>query len=126
MGKETPQARALHRALIERGIHCQLEAYDGHKHVDISIPWAKLDIEIDGLQHYIDPRQMRADLDRSFYSRENDEFDTIHLPNIVIEHHLCEVADAIAKVAREDYSAIKKSEEGFNLVSFIKSLLNKP
>ena len=46
--KVTPQTKALYDALRKWGIKCKLEAYDGYKHVDISIEWAKLNIEIDG------------------------------------------------------------------------------
>ena len=43
----TPQAQALHDALVARGIECELEPWDGHKHVDLGIPRAKINIEID-------------------------------------------------------------------------------
>jgi len=108
MEKTTPQARALYEALQKRGIHCKLEAYDGYKHIDISIPWAKIDIEIDGLQHYLDPEQLMSDFDRARLSAQNDDFDTMHIPNIIVEQHLERIADTIAIVAREWYEAINK------------------
>ena len=40
--KVTSQARRLSLALWKRGIKNELEDYDGYKHVDISIPWARL------------------------------------------------------------------------------------
>jgi very-short-patch-repair endonuclease len=108
--KITPQARKLHIALKERGIKSELEAFDGIKHVDISIPWAKLDIELDGLHHFLDPEQIHKDLERSFWSQENDEFDTLHIPNFIIDAYLNKVADAIAKVARDRYQEIKSGD----------------
>lgn len=127
MPNSTPQAIALHQALMARGIKCQLEVCDGHKHVDISIPWAKLDIEVDGNQHYTDARQMKADLDRSYYSSQNDEFDTIHIPNMAVDKYLDKVADAIARVARDDYCAMKEEadyESKSNIfISFLKRFL---
>lgn len=125
MPKSTPQASALHAALLKRRIKCQLEAFDGHKHVDISIPWAKLDIEVDGMHHYTDPKQMRADLDRSYYSSQNDEFDTIHVPNIVVEQYLDKVADAIADVARKDYYDIKDGEKAITWLERLKEKFRK-
>lgn len=127
MPNPTPQAKSLHQALIARGIKCQLEAYDGYKHVDISIPWAKLDIEVDGNQHYTDAKQMKADLDRSYYSSQNDEFDTIHIPNMAVDKYLDKVADAIARVARDDYYAMKEEDEpNENLLRLLfKKIINK-
>jgi very-short-patch-repair endonuclease len=72
----------------------ELEHWDGHKHVDIFIPEAKLYIEIDGLQHYVDPIQFKADLTRDHYSDE-DKFFTKHISNQLIETHCVEIADTI-------------------------------
>lgn len=98
----TPQAKALYDALIKRRIKCELEKWDGHKHIDIAIPWAKLNVEIDGMQHYTDPRQMTADCQRTYYSTQKG-FKTIRCPNFVIEKNLDRVADGIASVARNEY-----------------------
>lgn len=98
----TPQAKALREALIKRGIKCELEKWDGYKHIDIAIPWAKLNIEIDGIQHYTDPKQMTSDCQRTYYSIQKG-FKTIRYPNFVIEKNLDRVADGIASVARNEY-----------------------
>ncbi len=103
MKKATPQAVALYHALRNRRIKCELEVWDGHKHIDLSIPWANMDIEIDGFQHYIDPNQIESDLERSYYSATNDDFFTMHIPNTAIETNLNAVASAIARVARKRY-----------------------
>ena len=98
----TPQAQALYNALIARGIKCELEKWDGHKHIDIAIPWAKMNIEIDGIQHYLDTKQITSDYQRNYYSVKKG-FKTLRYPNFVIEKYLDSVADAIAKIARGEY-----------------------
>lgn len=99
----TPQAKALHIALESRGIKCELEKWDGYKHIDIAIPWARINIEIDGIQHYTDPKQIESDYYRSYYSVKKG-FKTIRYPNFVIDKYLDRVADGIAKVARIEYN----------------------
>src|SRR6266404_1590206 len=111
MQKVTPQAKLLYGALRKRKIKCVMEAYDGYKHVDISIPSAKIDIEVDGLQHYIDPMQILSDFNREHYSDRKDNYNTIHIPNLIIEHHINEVADAIAIAAKMQIKIIEKSRK---------------
>ncbi len=103
MSKATPEAFALYNALRERNIGCRLEAWDGYKHIDLSIPWAKIDIEIDGFQHYISAKQIEADLERSYYSATKDDFYTMHIPNTALHNNLNGVADAVAVAARNRY-----------------------
>jgi len=103
MGQPTKYAKMLYDALKKRGIKSELEVWDGHKHIDLSIDWADLDVEIDGIQHFTDPNQIHSDLERSYWSQERDDFDTIHIPNTLLSSHLNQIADAIAKVARERY-----------------------
>jgi len=112
--KITPQARKLSEALKARGIRHKLEEYDGYKHVDISIPWAYLDIEIDGKQHLLNARQAYADLERSSYSEE-DGIQTMHVPNDVVDRDVERLADTIAKVARRRYREQKEDEEDDSL-----------
>ncbi len=102
INSSTPQAQALHDALIARGIKCELEKWDGHKHIDLAIPWAKMNIEIDGIQHYTDPNQITSDYQRTYYSVKKG-FKTLRYPNFVIEKYLDTVADTIAKLARGEY-----------------------
>lgn len=99
----TPQAKALYKALIDRGIMCELEKYDGHKHIDIAITSAKLNIEIDGIQHYLDTKQVHSDMQRNLYSMKKG-FRTLRYPNFVIEQYLEKVADSIAEIARDEYT----------------------
>ena len=96
----TKQALNLITALKKRGIEIKSEYSDGHKHVDLYIPEAKIYIEIDGLQHYTDPKLFVADLFRDHYSN-NDKIFTKHISNQLIETHLEEIADAIAQIVKE-------------------------
>ena len=95
----TKQTRALYEELNKRGVQGKLEYWDGHKHIDIAILEAGIFIEIDGMQHFMDPKEIERDFKRNHYS-EGDDFNTIHIPNIVIDNYLERVADAVAKVAK--------------------------
>jgi very-short-patch-repair endonuclease len=97
--KSTIQSKALFYSLKERGINCEIESFDGHKHIDISIPEAKLYIEIDGSQHSLNPNQIMSDLYRDQFSNENG-YATKRIPNYMINEHLEEVSDAIAEVVK--------------------------
>jgi very-short-patch-repair endonuclease len=96
----TPQARRLHEALNKRDIHNELEFHDGYKHTDISIRWARLNLEIDGKYHLTDPEHLFRDLERDSYSHL-DGIDTIRIPNFYVDSDLDEIANAIAEVARK-------------------------
>ena len=96
----TPQAKRLHEALNKRDIHNELEFDDGYKHTDISIPWARLNLEIDGKYHLTDPEHLFRDLKRDSYSHL-DGIDTIRIPNSYIDNDLDKVANSIAEVARK-------------------------
>lgn len=96
----TKQTNILNEALKKRGIETKTEHWDGHKHIDIAILESKIYIEIDGLHHFTKPEQIKADFKRSHFSDKAD-FDTIHIPNPLIETHLEEIADALAEVIKE-------------------------
>jgi len=98
----TPQAKKLSVALIKRGIKNELEGYDGAKHVDISISWADLAIEIDGSHHRLDGKQLYTDIARAEYSHE-DGVSTIRYSNDQIDKECDKIADAIAIAARKRY-----------------------
>ena len=98
--KPTPQAKRLHEALNKRDIQNELEYDDGYKHVDIHIPSARLNLEVDGKYHLTDPGHLFRDLERDSYSH-SDGIDTIRIPNFYIDSHLDEIADAIAEVTRK-------------------------
>ena len=44
----TNESNRLFVPLVQKGWHVESESYDGYKHVDLSIPDAKVDIEVDG------------------------------------------------------------------------------
>jgi len=96
----TPQAKRLHEALKERGIYNELEFGDGHKRVDIHIPSARLNVEVDGEYHLTDPEHLFRDLERDSYSHL-DGIATIRILNFYVDNHLDKIADAIAEVARK-------------------------
>ena len=85
-------------ALKQRGVVFELEHWDGHKHVDIYIPNDNLYIEVDGLPHSTNVKQIISDFNRDYFSFKNNFF-TKHITNEAIENHLDEIANAIAKVA---------------------------
>ncbi|NTU47011.1 DUF559 domain-containing protein [Candidatus Roizmanbacteria bacterium] len=91
------QAEALYYALRSRGINAQLEYFDGHKTVDIAILQSRIFIEVDGLNHFNDPVQIKRDFKRNHYS-DGDDFSTFYVTNQIIDTHLDEVVDALVKV----------------------------
>jgi len=99
MNSPTTQEKKLLNALKKRGVECMPHYNDGFKTVDIAINKSKMIIEVDGLYHYLRPKQIVADIKRERYSEKNG-FSTIHIFNSIIDDHLEEVADAIAKVAK--------------------------
>lgn len=95
----SPQALELGAALEKEGIILHREKYDGFKHIDIAIPRARLNIEVDGIQHYDNADQILADLDRTHYSALKG-FETIRIPNALLKTHLATIATAVAKAAQ--------------------------
>lgn len=112
----TPQAKLLHYALEKLGVNVEAEHYDGHKHVDLYLPDAGIYIEVDGLQHLTDPKQIIADFKREHYS-DQEKFDTIHITNGVVTHHLDEISRAIVEVVRErkNLSLIQRIKDGVDI-----------
>jgi very-short-patch-repair endonuclease len=95
----TPEAVALRQELEKHGLKVLSELYDGHKHIDLAIPAGRINIEVDGRQHYLDPFQIMSDLKRSHYS-DDLGYDTIHIPNVFIHENLQQVAAALAEAAK--------------------------
>jgi very-short-patch-repair endonuclease len=95
----TKEALALKDALENRGIKVYKELHDGFKTIDLALPQAKINIEVDGIQHLTDPKQILADLGRGYYSHKNG-YDTMHIPNEMIHAHLPEISDALAEAAK--------------------------
>lgn len=97
--RPTKEAADLRRELIKRGVKVLIELNDGHKHVDLGLPVAKFNIEIDGIQHLTNPNQIVADLARGYYSSQLG-YATMHIPNEMIHLHLGEIADALAEASK--------------------------
>lgn len=96
----TPQAKKLQEAIEKYEIEVIAEYFDGYKHVDLFLPEARIAIEVDGLQHVSDPKQIMTDFQREHYSKLNN-IDTLHLENSVVVKHLDEIAKAISDVVKE-------------------------
>lgn len=94
----TSEAKILKNALEDRGVKVYVELHDGFKTIDLAIPRAKINIEVDGIQHLTDPKQILADLSRGFYSHKNG-YDTMHIQNEMIRTHLDEIANALAEAS---------------------------
>ena len=91
------QAKILYDALCEKGIDAQSEYWDGHKTIDIAILSAHLYIEVDGIQHFTSPDQIIRDFKRYHFS-DGDDFSTFYVTNQIVDTHLEEVVNALAKV----------------------------
>ena len=90
----------LFDALKIEGVYAELEYWDGHKHVDIRIPDAYLYIEVDGLHHFTQPKQIARDFLRDNHSSQ-DGYDTLRVPNAVVEAHLDKVVSAIVDIVAQ-------------------------
>lgn len=107
--KPTKEALMLKKALEKLGIRVLVEVDDGHKHIDLTIPSARINIEVDGDRHLTDAYQILADLKRAHYS-DDLGYDTIHIPNELIESNLGGIASALAEAAKIREEQIKGDE----------------
>ncbi|MBK5721669.1 DUF559 domain-containing protein [Dysgonomonas sp. Marseille-P4677] len=80
----TEETIRLYFALKERNIKPHIEKFDGYKTVDIAIPSAKINIEVDGQHHNYSYKQALADLKRTYYSFEKGYF-TLRIPNSLLK-----------------------------------------
>lgn len=97
--KPTKEAADLKDALEKQGVRVLVEPYDGYKHVDLGVPKARLNIEIDGIQHLTDPDQIVADLNRAHHSKKL-RYDTMHIPNEMIRKHLEKIAHGLSEACK--------------------------
>jgi very-short-patch-repair endonuclease len=95
----TKEAQDLKIALEHKGVLVYVELDDGHKHIDLAIPKAKINVEVDGIKHLTDPKQILADLGRGYFSHKNG-YSTMHIPNEMIHKHLPEIAEALAEASK--------------------------
>jgi very-short-patch-repair endonuclease len=99
IGIPSKYAIVLNNELLKRGLHTELECWDGHKHIDIAIPSARLYIEIDGKEHFTNPATIERDFKRTHYS-DKSNFNTFHIPNLFIKHHCKVLAKGIERLVR--------------------------
>ena len=99
-GEATPEAKLLYTALRKEKVPAHLEKWDGYKHIDIAIPEAMINIEIDGCHHNLDSIQALADLKRTYHSFKKGYF-TLRIPNSLIRNHLDEVVDLVIEILNE-------------------------
>jgi very-short-patch-repair endonuclease len=118
--KVTPQAFRLSRALNDLRVQHELEYWDGHKHVDIAIPSAKLFIELDGSQHVYKAEQMIADDDRDKYSQKSG-WTTKRIPNVWIDKNVNGLASSIAILVRKR----ENERKHYSLTRVAKSVFKK-
>jgi very-short-patch-repair endonuclease len=100
--KTTEETIRLYFALRQRGVPAEMEKFDGFKHIDISIPEANVNIEVDGLHHNFNPNQALADLKRTYFSFLKG-FSTLRIPNSLVynDEILNETADYIVDFLNE-------------------------
>lgn len=98
----TEEAIRLYFALKMRDVPAEMEKFDGFKHIDIAIPEAKINIEVDGMQHNYNNKQALADLKRTYYSFLKGYY-TIRIPNSLVcnDRTLEETADFIVGILNE-------------------------
>ena len=95
----TKEVLALQKALELEGVKVYREFNDGFKHIDLTIPRGKMNVEVDGIQHLTNPHQIVADLSRGYYSHKNG-YDTMHIPNEMIRLHLPQISKALAEASK--------------------------
>lgn len=93
----------LYFALKKRGVPAEMEKFDGFKHIDIAIPEAKVNIEVDGGHHNYSTQQALADLKRTYHSFRRG-FITFRIPNSLVYDNsvLNETADYIVGLLNEN------------------------
>jgi hypothetical protein len=102
VNRTTFETIRLYFSLKERGVPAEMEKFDGFKHIDIAIPEARINIEVDGGHHNYSDRQALADLKRTYFSFLKGYF-TIRIPNSLVydEYILNETADFIVGILNE-------------------------
>lgn len=104
--KPTPEEKLLKKALENLGVFVMSQVPDGYKHIDLAIPAAKINIEVDGPKHLTNAHQIVSDLMRSHYSDDLGYY-TIHIPNEYIHSDLDKIAKALAEAAKIRAEQIK-------------------
>jgi len=90
----TDHAIELYFALKIRDVPAVLEKSDGFKSIDIAVPSAKVNIEVDGKHHNTNGKQALSDLQRTLHSFRKG-YSTLRIPNSLAEYDLDQTADLI-------------------------------
>lgn len=77
----------MYFALKDRGVPPELEKSDGFKSINIAVPHAKVNIEVDGMQHSYNGKQALSDLHRPLHSFKKG-YSTLRIPNTLAEYYL--------------------------------------
>lgn len=130
LSNATPEAIGLYFALRKNGVSAELEKNDGYKHIDIAVTKARLNIEVDGVQHNTSLDQTISDLRRTYYSFKKGYF-TLRIPNTLLhnEKTFLETVDLIceiAEISKDRFQALnanrsKEKPKSNNLLSGILS-----
>lgn len=88
---------ALYFALRNRGVPAKLELDDGYKTIDIAVPDAKINIEVDSRRHSNNPRQAMSNSSRTYHPFLKSYF-TLRIPNSLVNRNLEETADFITEL----------------------------
>ncbi len=114
MKEPTQEEKDLKKALEDLNVRVLSQVKDyydpktnHHKTIDLSIPDAKINIEVDGPKHLTNPDQIVSDLLRSHYSDDKGYF-TIHIPNEHIHFELHKIVKALANTAKIREEQIRK------------------
>jgi very-short-patch-repair endonuclease len=89
------EAIELYLSLRLRGVPAELEKFDGHKTVDISVVDAKVNIEVDGPHHQYKFEQALLDLQRTLHSFRKGYL-TLRIPDALLKENLDETANSIS------------------------------
>jgi very-short-patch-repair endonuclease len=92
----TDEAIDLYFALKLRDVPAKLEKSDGYKTIDIAVPHAKVNIEVDGLHHNYNVTQAMSDLKRILHSFKKG-YITLHIPNSLARYNIEEAANLITE-----------------------------
>jgi very-short-patch-repair endonuclease len=105
--KSTPRQRKLFYELKKRGVPAKLELNDGYKTIDIAVPDARVNIEVDGIPHNSFGYQALSDLKRTYYSMKKGYF-TLRIPNSLIDHHFEETIDLVVDILNESKAQLEE------------------
>lgn len=105
----TARQRKLYYALKKQGVPAKMELNDGYKTIDIAVPDAMINIEVDGIPHNSFGRQALSDLQRTYYSMKKGYF-TIRIPNSLIDYHFEETVDLIVGILNESREQLEEED----------------